>query len=82
MNIHIYGSARRISFVKSIAQKRNPSGRTEYMNIHTPSVATRVYSIFIDEVLPSFSTPGERKIITLASVGIVRPRSSVVRALN
>ena len=35
------------------------------------NIATRVYSVFIesDEVLPSFSTPGERKIISLSSVG-------------
>ena len=33
-------------------------------------LATRVYSVIIDEVHPSFSTPGERNIITLTSVGI------------
>ena len=29
----------------------------------------RYIQCLIDEVLPSFSTPGERKIITLTSVG-------------
>ena len=33
------------------------------------NIATWIYSILIDEVLPSFATPGERKIITLALVG-------------
>ena len=33
-DIYIFGSARRISFVKSIVYKRNSSGITEYMNIH------------------------------------------------
>ena len=36
MYIHMFGSARRISFVRQLPYKRNPSGRTEYMNIHTP----------------------------------------------
>ena len=38
VNIHIFGSARRISFVKSVANKRNSLGRTEYMNIHPPII--------------------------------------------
>ena len=33
-------------------------------------LATRVNSIIIDDVHPSLSTPRERKIITLTSVGI------------
>ena len=36
MNIHIFGSAQRSSFVKQLPHKRNPSGRGEYMNIHPP----------------------------------------------
>ena len=39
VHIHIFGSARRISFFMSVANKRNSSGRTEYMNIPTPQLS-------------------------------------------
>ena len=47
VHIHIFGYARRISFVESIAYKRNSSGITEYINMHPriKRLVTALYTI-------------------------------------